>query len=481
MSTPTMTYQGNALQAIASALIPANAAQIIEMNARSGKRPSPAPRPVAMHGLEVMDRGSCCYAVGNLSIVCIDGVMEHTENPFSWLFGGTSTATLTQAIRDAADDPLTKAILFRVNSPGGDVAGMSDLAAAVAYAKAKKPVHAISESVCGSAAFWAVCGSAEIVLTPTSLLGSVGVFVGPIIDQSKALAAEGIEVFNAKTGENKGAGMLGVPLSDGIKGEYQRIADTLGAEFFNAVAAGRNKSTDEIKGLQGRVFAGADAVSAGLADRVVPSVEAYIAELQNKFASGRAAAPGARASASSPKAAAQGVSAMATDWSNVTDDDLKTMPASMVEKIKGMYPEKQPDQEPAASSAQLKTAGIPDALRLKALEEGMTLTQALAAKSAAIEAENEKLKASVADLTEKVNAKTKATASVTAAAGNLGGVAPIATATATDSGLTEYEQLIRAEMATNGSNRFRAIHTVNMKRPDLYRAWHAEQVAASKK
>ncbi len=480
MNDHPTTFQGNALQAIASAMIPPNAAQTIELNARSGKRPAPAPRPTSLHGFSVEDRGAGSYAVGNLSIVCIDCDMEHTENPFSWLFGGTSTAALTQAIRDAADDPLTKAILFRVNSPGGDVAGMSDLAAAVAYAKGKKPVYAIAESVCGSAAFWAVCGSSEIVLTPTSLLGSVGVFVGPIIDQSKALAAEGIEVFNAKTGENKGAGMLGVPLTDGIRGEYQRIADSIGAEFFNAVATGRNKSTDEIKGLQGRIFAGADAVSAGLADRVVPSVESYIAELQNKFASGRAAAPGARASASSPKAAAQGVSAMATDWSNVTDDDLKAMPASMVEKIKGMNPDKQPDQEPAASSAQLKSAGIPDAIRLKALEEGMTLTQALAAKSAAMEAENEKLAASVKDLTEKLNAKNKAAASVAAAAGALGGVPAIPTTAATDSGLTEYEQLIRAEMATNGSNRFRAIHAVNMKRPDLYRAWHAEQVAASK-
>lgn len=467
------------VQGVAPMMIPQNAIELIRIASAAGTKPKAA-NPTAYGGLAAIRMDSGCYTAGLLSVVCIDGVMSRAENPLSWLFGGTSTDTLCQQIRAAADEPTTRAVVLKVNSPGGDVAGMSDVVDAVRYAKSKKPVHTIASDVAASSAFWAVALSNEIVTTETGLVGSIGTMLGPIVDASGAMANAGLQVFFVGSGENKGVGTPGVPLNESMKAQLTRLCQSLAEPFFAVVAEGRKMSVDKVKALEAGVFSGTDAVAAGLVDRIVPSVDAYIAGLQTKYATGRAAAPGARASASYPKAAAQGVSHMAIDWSNVTDDDLKNAPEAVVSKIKGMNPDKKEEAEPmAATSAQLKAAGFADDFRLKALDAGWTMEQArdqwsthLAARVATLETEK-------AELAAKADAKAKAAASVAAAAGTTGGVAPVAAAAGTDDGITEYEQLIRAEMAKNGNHRFKAVHSVNMARPDLYRKWHAEQVASA--
>jgi signal peptide peptidase SppA len=478
MSKP-QNIMGGGVQAVAPMLIPQNAVELIRIAAAGGVRPK-AKHPAAYGGIEARSTGAYCYTAGPLSIVCVDGMMSAGESPLAWLFGGTSTPMLAEEIRRAADDSSTRAMVLKVNSPGGDVAGMSDVVDAVRYAKSKKPVHAIASDTAASSAYWLIALANEIVTTQTGLVGSIGTFCGPLFDESEALGKAGIRVFNARSGENKGAGIPGVPVTPAIEDEYQAIVDSSASVFFAVVSEGRGLSTDQIGALQARVLAGPDALSAGLVNAIVPSADAYIAGLQTKYATGRAAAPGARASASYPKAAAQGVSLMAIDWSNVTDDDLKNAPEAVVNKMKGMYPDKKEEAEPmAATSVQLKASGFSDDFRLKALDAGWTMEQArdqwsthLAARVATLETEK-------AELAAKADAKAKAAASVAAAAGSTGGVAPVAAAAGNDDGITEYEQLIRAEMSKNGNHRFKAVHTVNMSRPDLYRNWHAEQVASA--
>lgn len=163
---------------------------------------------------------------------------------------------------------------------------------------------------------------------------------------------------------------------------------------------------------------------------------------------------------------------MSMDWSNVTDDDLKQMPESIVEKVKSMNPDKKPEQPMAATAAELKAAGFSESIRLQALDNGWTMAQAQKAHVDALIARVDQLEKTKAELEAKVGDKAKAAAAV-AAVTNTGGAKPVATVEAGNE--DPFEAAVRAEMANNGGLRPQAMGTVMSKQPALYAQWRARQ------
>lgn len=470
---------------LAPSLVPANHAELIRSAMAANRKPQVRAKLSADGGMECSDTGSTgmLYTAGVLSIISIDGLLSMGEDPFSWLFGGCSMTALAQAIREAADDPHTKATLFDVHSPGGTCSGNSDVQAAVRYHKTRKPLHAIAHDTAASGAYYAIARCDEIVCLSSSMLGSIGVLSGPYFDVTAALEKDGIDPWFGRTGDLKGAGMTGIKASDAMRAQAQRNVEALAADFFQAVAEGRRMSVEQVRAMQAGVYGAADAVKAGLADRMVASFQDYVAELQIKYAQAPAVAPSAAALPRSPKPAAQESSPMSgIDWSKVTAEDVATMPADLKAKA-GIVPKvEEPKPEGPASNVQLK-AEFPDdaAFRGKALDAGWTIsearrehTKALAATNAALEAKNKELEGVIA----ASNQTKKDVVAVLGAPPT--GAAPVSASAKT--GPSDYESAIRNTMRTNpGMSRFQATSVVNEKQPELRQAWLESQIATSGK
>jgi signal peptide peptidase SppA len=182
---------------------------------------------------------------------------------------GTSTAVLSAAIQQAVADPGVSSIVLDIDSPGGDVDGVDELAAEILLARKQKKITAVSNCLCASAAYYLAAQASEIVVSPSSLTGSIGVYTMHE-DDSAMLEAAGIKMTLIKFGDNKAEGNSLGPLSDSAMEHLQQIVDTYGNAFEKAVARGRGIKQDEVhsKFGQGRVFDAKTAVRIGMADRV---------------------------------------------------------------------------------------------------------------------------------------------------------------------------------------------------------------------
>ena len=206
---------------------------------------------------------------GTVSVVPLYGAIAHRGSLWSMYFGGAAVEDITQQLRQAVNDPTVKAIVMDVDSPGGDVEGIDELATEIYQARKQKPITAVSNSLCASAAYYLASQASELLVSPSSLTGSIGVYTTHE-DYSGALDNAGIKVSLIKFGENKAEGNPYEPLTDPARQHMQDMVDTFGQQFEKAVARGRGIKQDDVhkKFGQGRVFDAKKAVQLGMADRV---------------------------------------------------------------------------------------------------------------------------------------------------------------------------------------------------------------------
>jgi signal peptide peptidase SppA len=174
-----------------------------------------------------------------------------------------------QALRQALADDTVSQILIDIDSPGGSVYGVAELADEIAAARAQKPVVAIANSLAASAAYWLGAQADELYVTPGGEVGSIGVWQAHF-DYSQALAAEGVTPTLISAGKYKVEGNPYAPLDEEAQSFMQsRVNDYYGA-FTKAVARGRAVPIAQVRdGLgQGRVL-GADAA---LAENMVDGI-----------------------------------------------------------------------------------------------------------------------------------------------------------------------------------------------------------------
>lgn len=180
-----------------------------------------------------------------------------------------SVQKYTQQFRQAVNDPGVQAIVTDVDSPGGTVAGVDELAAEIRAARGKKPLIAVANCLMASAAYYIASAFDEIVVSPSSLTGSVGVYCMHE-DASKYLENLGVKVTMIKFGENKGAGNPYEALSDSARADMQEMVDNCGDMFESAVAKGRKTTKANVHATfgQGKVFNAKQAVKIGMADSI---------------------------------------------------------------------------------------------------------------------------------------------------------------------------------------------------------------------
>jgi len=162
-----------------------------------------------------------------------------------------------------------KAILVRIDSPGGGVAASQEIYEALRKAREEgKPVVASMSSVAASGGYYLACGADTIVANPGTTTGSIGVIMS-FFDFSELLQKIGMHSNTIKSGRFKDAGTYLRPMTDRERQYFQRFVDDAFSQFVDVVARERGMDRQRVLELaDGRVFTGQQAYENGLVDRL---------------------------------------------------------------------------------------------------------------------------------------------------------------------------------------------------------------------
>ena len=200
-----------------------------------------------------------------IGVVIASGeILDGVQPPGS--VGGESTARL---LREARLDAAIKAVVLRIDSPGGSVFASEQIHREVeALKRAGKTVIASMSDVAASGGYYIAAPADEIIASGNTITGSIGVFAGiPTFERS--LDKLGINVDGVGTTPLSGALRLDRSMSKDAAQLLQATVDHTYEEFLARVAAGRGKTREQVDAIaQGRVWAGVDAASRGLIDRI---------------------------------------------------------------------------------------------------------------------------------------------------------------------------------------------------------------------
>jgi signal peptide peptidase SppA len=228
---------------------------------------------------------------GGIAVVPIMGALSRRGDFFTDILGWATYEGIAEAVAQLAADRSIARIVLRVDSPGGTVFGVEDAAQAVADAAKRKPVVAIADGLMASAAYWVASGATEIIATPGSELGSIGV-IAVHTDVSGALAQEGVVATELKAGKHKGEGSPLRPLSDDDRAALEERIEAQYQLFTARVARGRKVSVEDVRAGfgEGRVLTAQAAVKAGLANRIARMGDVIEASLEEITTNSRASA-----------------------------------------------------------------------------------------------------------------------------------------------------------------------------------------------
>jgi len=226
---------------------------------------SEAPRP-ALQGAEP---STAQVPGGLIAVLPIEGFISYRASVFSEFFGGVVLERLSAQLQAAVADPQVKAILLRIDSPGGIVSGVPEFAAEVRAARAVKPVLALADTVAASAAYWIGAQATEFWAVPSADVGSVGVYAVHE-DLSKLLEQAGVTVTLISAGAHKTDGNPYEPLSEDARANIQARVDDVYGQFIEDVAKGRGVTVAKVREDfgEGRVLSAEAAQAAGMIDRV---------------------------------------------------------------------------------------------------------------------------------------------------------------------------------------------------------------------
>jgi len=177
------------------------------------------------------------------------------------------SAGLSETIRKARKDSSIKAIVLRINSPGGSALASEIIWREVSLAKQAKPVIVSMGGVAASGGYYIACPADKIIADPNTITGSIGVF-GLLLNSEKFLNDKlGITVDRVTTNEYSDIGSFTRKLKDKERAVIQESIEEIYDVFVNHVSDGRNMTWEEVDNIgQGRVWSGINAKEIGLID-----------------------------------------------------------------------------------------------------------------------------------------------------------------------------------------------------------------------
>lgn len=200
------------------------------------------------------NRIAIVYAVGE-----IDGSNKNE---------GIDSEDISEDLLDIADNDKIKAVVLRINSPGGSAYGSEQIWKAVSVVKSKKPIVVSMGDYAASGGYYIACNTDRIFAQPTTLTGSIGIFgifpnIGGLTDKL------GIKFDNVKTNKYSDFGATYRPMNTEERAILQRYINNGYELFTKRCAEGRNMNIDSLKAIaEGRIYSGTDAMRLGLVDEM---------------------------------------------------------------------------------------------------------------------------------------------------------------------------------------------------------------------
>jgi len=220
------------------------------------------------------DRG---VLLPKIALIDLDGMILNARESSLLGKGENPTALVVEKLQKASRDPQVKAVVLRINSPGGGVTASHIIYRHVlelrngneAKGLAGKPVVTSMMDVAASGGYYIACGTNEIYAESSTITGSIGVLM--LTFNGKGLLDKiGITTDAIKSGPNKDAGSPFRPMKPEERQIFQGMIDQFYGQFVDVVAKGRPKLTkDQIcKLADGRVYSGRSAAELGLVDKI---------------------------------------------------------------------------------------------------------------------------------------------------------------------------------------------------------------------
>jgi len=245
---------------------------ILEVAARENEAPEAV---AAKLGRQLQNSYNATERDG-VAIIPVTGPLFRYANIFTAISGASSYELIARDFMSALENPQITSIILDIDSPGGEVNGVSELASMIFEARGTKPIIAYASGDAASGAYWIASAADEIVVSETSALGSIGV-VGIYRGKSAKESAETVEIVSSQSPHKRLD-----PMNDDGRAKLQTRIDSMADVFVSTIARNRSVTPDHVLEHYGGgdVMIGAHAVNAGLADRV-GSLERLITELSS--------------------------------------------------------------------------------------------------------------------------------------------------------------------------------------------------------
>ncbi len=207
------------------------------------------------------------YKEKAVGIISIEGPIVCGSDQVSAWSSGVSSDNIVSLLRSAEDDPKIRAVVLRINSPGGTAAGSQEIRAEVdRFRRTGKSIVVSMADVAASGAYLIACRADKILANPGTVTGSIGVIM-EVSNYSGLYNKIGVSSEIFKSGPHKDMGSSNRTVTKDEQVLFQAMVDEIYGDFVNSVAAGRKMELEKVKLLaDGRIFTGAQAKQAGLVD-----------------------------------------------------------------------------------------------------------------------------------------------------------------------------------------------------------------------
>lgn len=201
---------------------------------------------------------------GSTAVIPVVGPIFRYADWFTDLCGGATVESIARDLTAAVEDPSVRSVVLNFDSPGGEAAGIGELAQMIRGAAGRKRVVAYADGMACSAAYWLASAASEVVCSESAMLGSIGVVMG----YTKTADRPGVKTYEFVSSQSPNK--RPDPDTETGRSEIQRTVDDLADVFIKAVASYRGVSAKTVASDFGRggVLVGRKAVAAKMADRV---------------------------------------------------------------------------------------------------------------------------------------------------------------------------------------------------------------------
>jgi len=237
-----------------------------ELEERIGRSPEAAAVEAARRRSEPRRAGG-----GAVALMSLYGVIAPRASMINSLSGpsGTGLDEFSQTLQAAVDDPEVGSVVIDVNSPGGSVDMVPETVARIRRAREQKPIYAVANTDAASAAYWLASQATELSVTPSGMVGSIGVYAAHQ-DVSAKLEMEGRKTTLISAGKYKVEGNPFEELSAEARESIQTMVSGYYDWFVDDVGRGRGVKASAVRSGfgEGRMVGAKAALAEGMVDRV---------------------------------------------------------------------------------------------------------------------------------------------------------------------------------------------------------------------